>query len=437
MRKIICFIVCFFAVIDTSWALSMNCPEVASPGEIMKVHLEEDSYNGVKAKYNFNSGFVFHDMSLNSFWKSYYDGIGGFSVGNVINQDKLEMNINIKIDMNVQINKDYVLELVDIEANNGEYKSVSLDNLSCRVNIVSDVNTLESLIVDKVTLSPKFDKNVTIYKGTTTDDKIVIKAVASDNNAKIEGDIGEKNLRIGINTFNIKVTSSRGNIREYKVYITRKIDKKSSDVTLKSLTLSEGKLDFKKDTFLYFVDVDYLIDSVEVDAIANDSKAKVEILKDDKLIVGENTINVIVTAEDGTTATYVIVVNRLEKKSEDATIKDINIKNYDINFKSDVYEYQLKIDNEDKLDIEVILNDNKSKYTIKGNNNLKNNSIIEIEVRAENGNTKIYKINIKQLIEDNSMSLNNYVKLIPLILFVVLVIVILIIKVLKSRVVKN
>ena len=439
MKKIIFGIFCFFMMMNSSWAVTLSCPEVASPGEEIKISVKESEYNGLKVKYNFDSNFIYRDMIINSSWSSYYDGVDGFSIGNVNNQDSLVMDINVRVDMNALANKDYTLELVDIEGNNNEYKSVSLDNESCNIRILSDINTLESIVVEGVNLSPKFDKNVLSYSGVTKKDKINIKATLSNIDSKIEGDIGEKTLNIGVNTFIIKVTSPRGNVREYKLYITRenekvndKENKKSNDATLKILSLSSGKINFKSDNFLYDVDVGYGVDNIEVEAIPNDSKAKVEIVKPDVLDIGENTIEVIITAEDGTKAIYVVIINRKDKLSSDATIKDLIIKNYEIDFKTDIYNYDLVIDGEKKLDIEVVLNNDKAKYTIKGNNNLTGDSIIEIEVIAEDGSSQVYKIDINKLSESNSNTITYYVKIIPLIGFIILIGIVLVIKIIKT-----
>ena len=439
MRKIILGVFCFFMMMNSSWAVTLSCPEVASPGEEIKISIKESEYNGLKVKYNFDSNFIYRDMIINSSWSSYYDGVDGFSIGNVNNQDSLVMDINVRVDMNALVNKDYTLELVDIEGNNNEYKSVSLDDVSCIIKLLSDINTLESLVVEGVNLSPKFDKNVFSYSGVTKKDKINIKATLSDIDSKIEGDIGEKTLNIGVNTFIIKVTSPRGNVKEYKLYITREFEKvddkeneKSNDATLKSLSLSNGKINFKSDNFLYNVDVGYDVDNIEVEAIPNDSKAKVEIVRSDVLEVGKNTIEVIVTAEDGTKAIYVVIINRKEKLSSDASIKDLVIKNYDLEFKTDIYNYVLAIDGEKKLDIKVILNDNKAKYTIKGNNDLNGDSIIEIEVIAEDGSSQVYKIDINKLSESNSNIIIQYIKIITLIGFIILIGIVLVIKIIKT-----
>lgn len=415
-------------------ALSITCPKIASPGEDIKVRIEEDKYNGIKAKFKFDSGFKYQDIVVNNPWKSYFDGVDGFVVGNGTNQEKLSMDVSLKIDLNAKIDKDYVIELTDISTSDSNYKNIKLDNLSCKVKLVSDINTLDNLEVDGVKLNPKFNKNTLFYEGTTKNEKINIKATPTDKSSKIEGDIGEQKLNLGVNTFKIRVISQRGNVKEYKVYITRTVDKKSNDVTLKSLTLSNGKIDFDRSKFLYSVDVNYDIDNIEVEAIANDKKSRVEIEKPDKLIVGENTINIKVIAEDGTIGTYTVIVNRGDKLSGDASIKNLIIKNYDIRFSSDIYNYDLLIDGEEKLDIEVILSDDKAKYRIKGNNNLKNNSVIEIEVEAENGDILLYKINISKLSQKNSNSIVSYIKIVPLVLFVILIFAILIVKLIKKLV---
>lgn len=437
MKKIIFFVGCFFILINNSWALTLDCPEVASPGEVIKVHIEDDKFNGIKARYKFDSKFIYQNISLSSSWKSYYDGVDGFSVGDVTERDKLFIDVNVKISMDASINREYTMELVDIEGNDPNYDFVNLDNVSCRIKLLSDVNTLDSLVVDGVVLSPKFNKGVVSYEGKTKREKITISAGASDKNAKVEGDIGEQKLNLGLNSFLIKVTSARGSVKEYKIYITRTVDKKSNDVTLKSLTLSEGKLNFKKDNFLYSVDVDYEVNSISVKAIANDDKAKVEIQNLDKLVIGDNTIKVVVTAEDGTTATYVVIVKRKDKLSGDAIINNLNIKNYKLKFNRDIYEYELEIGNEDKLDIEVFLNSDRAKYRINGNDNLDNNSVIEIVVTAEDGSKKVYRINIIKASDIKSSSLNNYIRIVPLIGFIGLIVIALLVKLLRFKYIKN
>lgn len=434
MKKFIFGLICFFGFIDGVLAVTISCPEVVSPGEEFKFRVEDNEYRGIKAKYNFESGFVYQDISLGGSGKSYYDGVNGFSVGNV-SDDGLGVEIRIKADNDVILNKEYTLGLMGIEASDKNDKYVKLDDLTCKVKVLSDINTLDSLSVDGINLKPKFNKEVLSYKGATKKDKVTINAKVSDAGARIEGDIGEKNLNLGVNTFSIRVISAKGNVREYKIYITR--ESKSNDVTLKNLKLSHGDLNYKSDVFYYLVNVGDDIENVEVEAIPNDDKASVRIEKPEVLEVGENEIRVIVTAENGVTATYVIVVNRKEKLSSDASIKNLVIKNYELDFKSDIYEYDLELDGEDKLDIEVILNDDKASYNIMGNKDLDSGSVIEIEVKAEDGSINVYKINIVKIGSSNSNSIFDYLGIVPLVSFVLLVVIILAVKVIKTKSLKS
>ena len=89
----------------------------------------------------------------------------------------------------------------------------------------------------------------------------------------------------------------------------------NSDNTLSSLKLSSGTLSpsFKKNTTKYTATVGYDVSKVVVTAKANHSKAVVESVTGNgtvNLKVGENTIKVVVRAENGDTKTYTIVVTR-------------------------------------------------------------------------------------------------------------------------------
>lgn len=440
MKKMICFMISFFLMMNVTMAVTLTCPEVASPGELITCRVEDNQYIGIKTQYQLENGFLYRDFDMQGSWKSYYDGSHGFSVGNIIDRSPLSFTFRIEVGMDVLTDKDYSINLVNIEATSIDYKYIELDNVNSKVHVVSDINTLDSLNITGGILNPHFDKNVSNYQISVKTDSIDIQAIASDSKARVEGNIGTQKLNYGVNVFSVKVISVRGNIREYFLYVTRVFDKsnsKSSDVTLKNLTLSKGKIDFKKDIFFYETAVDYSIENVEVEAVPNSSKAKVEIQKSDELVVGDNLIKVIVTAEDGTIGNYVILVHRNEKLSNDTSIKSLNVKGYSLNFKSDIYEYELEIEDEDKLDFKIELNDQKAKYNIVGNKTLKNGSVIKVIVTAEDGSQAIYQIFIRKLNESNSRSFVSSIKFIPLIVFILLVIGILLIKGWNLKVVKK
>lgn len=95
---------------------------------------------------------------------------------------------------------------------------------------------------------------------------------------------------------------------------------KSADNSLKSLTISPGTLSpaFKYSTTKYTASVPSDVTSVAVDAQVSNSKASVEsVTGNTDLKPGENTIKIVVKAENGTIATYTILVNRGGAAPED------------------------------------------------------------------------------------------------------------------------
>lgn len=113
-----------------------------------------------------------------------------------------------------------------------------------------------------------------------------------------------------------------------------KEEKKSSNASLGSLVISAGTLspEFSAATKDYTATVDYSCSSLAVTANPADSKASVtSVTGNDSLEVGENTVSVVVTAENGSTSTYNIVVTRRAEDDPENADKQDNWKKFDIN----------------------------------------------------------------------------------------------------------
>lgn len=113
-----------------------------------------------------------------------------------------------------------------------------------------------------------------------------------------------------------------------------KEEKKSSNSSLGSLVISAGTLspEFSAATKDYTATVDYSCSSLAVTANPADSKASVtSVTGNDSLEVGENTVSVVVTAEDGSTSTYNIVVTRRAEDDPENADKQDNWKKFNIN----------------------------------------------------------------------------------------------------------
>lgn len=191
----------------------------------------------------------------------------------------------------------------------------------------------------------------------------------------------------------ITYTSTQANYQEDDI--------KSDNANLKKLSTNIDGLspEFNKNITDYYLIVDLSIDEIEVNAIAEDSKASVSVYGDSDLKQGENTIDITVKAEDGTTKTYTIHVTKTDDiDGTNANLKILSIKGFSIypTFKSSIYSYNIII-NEKISNLEIVAEPEnaEAKCEIVGNENLiEGNNLIKIIVTAQNGETtKEYRLN--------------------------------------------
>ena len=145
-----------------------------------------------------------------------------------------------------------------------------------------------------------------------------------NNNNKGNGDTAGNNTGNGDNAGEDNTNKDNEN----------KEEKKSSNASLSSLVISAGTLspEFSSDTKDYTATVDYSCSSLAVTANPSDSKASVtSVTGNDSLEVGDNTVSVVVTAEDGSTGTYNIVVTRRTEDDPDNSDKQQDLKKFDVN----------------------------------------------------------------------------------------------------------
>jgi hypothetical protein len=181
------------------------------------------------------------------------------------------------------------------------------------VRMVSDNTFLKSLTVSEGTLS--FDKNTTYYKVVVENNVSSITLAASPEYSKstVTG-TGTKNLSIYSNLFNLIVTAENGDKRTYTVEVQRKDENglaspPSTNTYLSDLVIDGFELAFNKDTLTYSLEVGNLIGSLVITPTLEDPKSTVAV-SSANLMVGVNTITILVTAESGATRTYTLSVNR-------------------------------------------------------------------------------------------------------------------------------
>lgn len=214
---------------------------------------------------------------------------------------------------------------------------------------------------------------------------------------------------------------------------------KSSDSSLKSLAVSSGSIDFVPGTLEYNLDVSSSVSTIEIQAVPNNTKATVKLPDKLSLETGINTFLIVVTAEDGSTTTYKINVNKLETiLSENALLSILSISGYTIDFKNDVFEYKIGNITTNKLDISVTAIDNNAKIKIFGNDNIGKDGVIIIRVTAEAGNYKDYilyvnNINAGDTDEISTSSLTYLMLIVSSALFVISAIIIVLLLVGRNK----
>ncbi len=280
-----------------------------------------------------------------------------------------------------------------------------------KINKLKSVNVyLSSLTVDQGTLSPVFNKEVisyTVNVGTDVN-SITLTASPEDNKATISGD-GVKTLKPGQNTFVITVTAEDNvTTKDYTVVVNKE---QKSILTLSDLTIDGVTIDnFSPSTTTYTITVPYSKNEITIEATATDKDANIsgQGLGKHNLTNNSETFSFIVTAEDGSTQTYQVTVNK-ENPESDNTLSDLSVDGYTLSpeFTPDEENYNIgKVSEDvDSLTINALPESDKStiKYKVNGQEvTLTDNKLdipsdlgpgtIEVIVTAEDGTSKTYTI---------------------------------------------
>lgn len=259
--------------------------------------------------------------------------------------------------------------------------------------------------------------------------RITVYAYPVDSNATVTG-TGTVNLKEGSNTVKVTVTAEDGVTKKtYTMNITRLTAEEDNpenetEARLKNLGIRPTEYDFsgfKRDNTSYTVEVPNELTEVEVYAEAVNPDAKITGTGKVTLQEGENTVNVEVTAPDGTTKkTYTLVITRIastateepEEPTDDEEkvfgLSQLLVKGQNLSpkFNEDVYEYTIGLTEDlSSLDIEALASDENATIEIAGNENLQNGeNIITILVsNAETGENATYQIIVNKNVQDEAV----------------------------------
>lgn len=250
-------------------------------------------------------------------------------------------------DLNVGANTCNIL----IEAPNGDQGTYQVVVTRKDVTLSSD-STLRSLGVSSGSLSPTFQSNVKSYNLNVGNSVSTITFTPIVNHASARIISGVTcNLNVGINTCNILIEAENGSRSTYSVMVTREKLQLSSDASLKDLSVDHGVLAplFQTNVKNYVLNVSDEVDKIIFTPVLASNKANVNGTTCD-LKMGVNTCNLVVTAEDGTTNTYQIMVMRQKENIEPVTKDYVDVSDLQVSlgeltpsFQPNVFSYTLKL----------------------------------------------------------------------------------------------
>ena len=183
------------------------------------------------------------------------------------------------------------------------------------------------------------------------------------------------------------------------IYLTVKAPEKDSNTYLKSLKVTNITLNpaFDPEITRYSVEVDFSMEKVYIAGTCAGAKCTVKGNGTRTLKVGYNSYDLVVTAEDGSTRTYNVTIERAEKGKQMAYLKSFQIEGHHLepNFKPTTLVYDLPISS-DIMTIKIYGVCEVEECTIEGDGIISLNEstrTVSVIVKTED-DTKTYTINI-------------------------------------------
>lgn len=193
----------------------------------------------------------------------------------------------------------------------------------------SKINTLSGLSVAEGTITPEFNKDIREYSLNIPYETSSVNVTATPTDSKATVDVaGNTDLKEGENTVTVTVTAEDGSTSKYLIRVIRA----RVPLALKSLivkyTNENGELieiplnpKFSFDTLEYTLeDLEYWVEKLSIEAIANIEGATIDIQGADNLSTGENIIIIALNIKEGEgeelkeeTISYTIKVNKKEE----------------------------------------------------------------------------------------------------------------------------
>lgn len=174
--------------------------------------------------------------------------------------------------------------------------------------------------------------------------------------------------------------------------------KATNNTNIKQIFVNDTDIRYNKTKDTYSLKLKYDVTEVTVNVILEDETSTYTVTGNTEMPNEDHQIKIVVTAVNGDTKEVTLNIKRYTSESSDCTLANIFSEDYPIDFAKNTYSYKLKLPkNVNSIDLEVVPSDEAAAtYQIEGNEKLKNNSKITINVRAQDGTTCKYEIKIKK-----------------------------------------
>lgn len=237
-------------------------------------------------------------------FKAKEEGISNFSItGEFFDKNGNKINTN---------NSHKQVNIIEKESN----KEKSTQNIE-----KSNNSLLKIMRLNKEGTVPEFSPNINEYyfiAGLDIND-LEVTAVSEAENANVKI-TGNQDLKEGLNKIQIEVTSSDNTSKSiYTINVTKTSNQSEANANLENLAIENATLEptFDANILDYKASVASATDSINIFAVAENIKGKVEITGDTNLKEGDNIIKVKVIAPNGYTfKIYTVNVHRRTEKED-------------------------------------------------------------------------------------------------------------------------
>ncbi len=257
---------------------------------------------------------------------------------------------------------------------------------------------LKSLVVEGYRLNPVFSTYKREYNLDVPADvsSINITTQRADSTQVIEGD-GNRELKFGDNTIEIKVIAQNGDSSVYTIKVHRD-DKRTGDTSLKEISVSNSDLTYEKDKTIYETTVSRSVDNVIISARATDSNATLLGTGRKQLEFGRNEFKLSVKSPNGVETEYTVIVNRSTEEfqviNQSSRLLSLKANGIVFDLNDNKSNFLFSVDsNTDKLDLTTVAESKTAKIEVTGNEELKEGiNKIEIKVTEIDESENIYTI---------------------------------------------